>query len=117
MGPVIHTLLQLALSVVGGVAGNRLGAAIYHEEAVKSLVPHLSLPRLVGFLAGFFVVFVIWDRFVPLNCPVPGLMKIVTGMPAAGNDAPEAASWTWTVMGERLVPATAPTGCWMKASA
>jgi len=72
MGPVIHTLLQLALSVVGGVVGIRVGAAFYHEEAVKSLGPHLSLPGLVGFLAGFFVVFILWDRFVPLVCPVCG---------------------------------------------
>jgi len=72
MGPVIHTLLQLALSVIAGVIGSRVGAALYHEEAVKSLVPHLSLPRFVGFLAGFFIVFILWDRFVPLNCPVCG---------------------------------------------
>jgi hypothetical protein len=80
MSPVTHTLLQLALSVVGGVAANRVGAALYHEESVKSLAPHLSLPRLVGFLAGFFVAFILWDRFVPLHCPVcGGKMKKIYG--------------------------------------
>ena len=80
MGPVIHTLLQLALSVVGGVVGNRVSAVLYPEEAVKSLVPHLSLPRLVGFLAGFILVFVLWDRIVPLVCPVcGGKMKKIYG--------------------------------------
>jgi len=72
MGPVTHTLLQLALSVVGGVVGNRLAVALYQEEAVASVVPHLSLPRLFGFLAGFFVVCILWDRYVVLNCPVCG---------------------------------------------
>jgi len=72
MGPVIHTLLQLALSVVGGVLGNRVGAALYPQETVNSAGPHLTLPRFVGFLAGFFVVFILWDRLLPLVCPVCG---------------------------------------------
>jgi hypothetical protein len=72
MSPVTHTLLQLALPVLGGVGGGWSVAALCHEGRVKSLAPHTSLPHLIGALAGFFIVFVFWDRLVPLCCPVCG---------------------------------------------
>jgi hypothetical protein len=71
MSPVTHTLLQLALSVLGSVAGGWLGVAFY-DDGRKSIGPHFTLPCLVGSVAGFFVVFNLWDRFVPLCCPVCG---------------------------------------------
>jgi hypothetical protein len=77
---VIHTLLQLALSVLGGVGGGYLGVALYQQDGPKSLGPHISLPSLIGAVTGFLVVFYLWDRFVPLRCPVcNGRMKKVYG--------------------------------------
>ena len=72
MSPVTHTLLQLALSVLGSIAGGWLGVASYDDDGRKSIGPHFTLPCLVGAVAGFFVVFNLWDRFVPLCCPVCG---------------------------------------------
>ena len=71
MSPVTHTLLQLALSVLGSIAGGWLGVASY-DDGRKSIGPHFTLPCLVGAVAGFLVVFYLWDRFVALCCPVCG---------------------------------------------
>ena len=70
MSPVIHTLLQLALFVLGGAAGGWLGAVFHDRGGEKSIGPHVSLPSFGGAVAGFFVVFSLWNRFVPLRCPV-----------------------------------------------
>jgi len=72
LSPVTHTLLQLPVSVLGGAGGAWLGRTLFHEAGVISLVPHLRLPVLLGALAGFFLVFILWDRWVPLECPVCG---------------------------------------------
>ena len=57
MSPVTHTLLQLALSVLGSVAGGWLGVAFYDDGGRKSIGPHFTLPSLVGAVTGFIGVF------------------------------------------------------------
>jgi hypothetical protein len=69
LSPVAHTLVQLLLSVLGSGGGGCLALLLYPKPGQRLFGPHIGLPPFFGAVAGFFVVFLLWDRFVPVRCP------------------------------------------------
>jgi hypothetical protein len=49
-----------------------MAGALDHQARLNSPLPHPSLHGLIGAVAGFFVMFVLWDLLVPLRCPACG---------------------------------------------
>lgn len=68
MPPLLHTVVLFLVSYLGGLAGAFLGV-LFFAWGGRILIGHnAGVPPFLFGVMGFFAVFYLWERFVPIRC-------------------------------------------------